>query len=51
MCDLATKMAWKLGDPATRGPPPFKALKHPEGLWEKRAEGMVATVAATCVVI
>jgi hypothetical protein len=23
-CSLLEKLAWKLGDPATRGPPPFK---------------------------
>lgn len=45
VCTLETKFKWKLGDPKTRGPPPFKASRE-VGLWETRAAKMVADVSA-----
>ena len=43
-CSLLEKMKWKLGDPDTRGPPPFK--KPPAVAWPEKLAAVLTSLEA-----
>ena len=45
VCTLVEKFRWKLGDPSSRGAPPFKRKLAP-GAWNAKAEACLAAVRA-----